>query len=147
MFEISYHDGVCEIVTKRATINIDVARAEVEAGLNVGTIRGAGEFEIGEVTIMGIATAEGVVYTAEDDGVRIGVIGGIEVGLDDLGPIDILVTSSVKAAKEVGPKVVIAADQVEKLAEELKVEAKYEKRLKIKSAASLPATLELYKLG
>lgn len=75
------------------------------------------------------------------------MIGGIEKNLDDLGPIDILVTSSVKAAKEVGPKAIVALGDAEKFADEFKVELKREKRLKIKNAASLPATLEIYKLG
>ena len=147
MFEINYKDGVCGISTKQATICIDVENAEIEAGLNVGKIRGAGEFEIGEVSIVGMALGNSIVYTAEDDGIRIGVIGAADTNLDELGPIDILVTSSIKAAKEIGPKIVIATDNAEKFAEELKVELKTEKHLKIKNAASLPATLELYKLS
>jgi hypothetical protein len=147
MFEVSYNDGVCTITARNATVHINVERAEIEAGLNVGVIRGAGEFEIGEVSIIGTMTPGGVMYVAEDDGIRIGVTGGVEQNLDELGPIDVLVTASVKAVKEVGPKVVVATEQVEKFAEELKVEVKREKKLKIKNAASLPATLELYKLG
>jgi hypothetical protein len=96
---------------------------------------------------VGIAVSTGVMYVAEDDGVRIGVIGGSEEGLDDLGPIDVLVTSSVKAAKEIGPKIVIATENAERFAEELKVELKREKKLKIKNATSLPVALELYELG
>ena len=147
MFEISFDEGICSIITKRATINVDVAKSEIEAGLNVGKIRGAGEFEIGEVSIMGVAVDGGVIYVAEDDGVRVGVTGAFESGLDDLGPIDILVTSSIKAAKEVGPKIIVAMDNVEKFEEEFKAEVKREKRLKIKNAASLPAALEIYRLS
>jgi len=148
MLEISYSDGVCGITTKHSTINIDVARSEIEAGLDVGVIRGAGEFEIGEASVLGMAVEDGgVVYTVEEAGIRIGLIGTTEVGLDDLGPIDVLITSSVKAVKEVSPKIVVVMAGEEKFEEEFKIELKHEKRLKIKNATSLPVALEIYKLG
>jgi hypothetical protein len=147
MFEIAQNGAVTEIITKKVTIRIDPEQGTVDAGLVVGVIRGAGEFEIGEMSIVAMRVADKVAYVAEDGGVRIGIIDGIETKLDDLGPIDILVSSSAKAIKEVGPKVVVAMGGAEQLAKDLEVELKQEKRLKIKNEASLPVVLEVYKLG
>jgi len=147
MFEIATDGPVVKIITKRATVNISSEAGEIDAGLAVGVIRGAGEFEIGEMTIIGIAVGEGVLYTVEDGGIRIGVSGEIEAQLDDMGPIDILATQSVKAIKEVGPKIAVVTANAKMIADEMHVELKYEKRLKIKSETSLPAALEVYQLG
>jgi hypothetical protein len=176
MFEIELlKNGEIGIITRKSTIKVNVAQSGISADLAVGEIQGPGEFEIGEATITGVqvegakggAGARGgaesglavgveneqervgglaTIYTIEIGGIRIGVSGAVESGLDDLGPIDILATSSVKVVGIVEPKIVVPTDNFEKFAE-LKVETKYEKRLKIKNEASLPAAMEIYRLG
>jgi hypothetical protein len=135
------------IKTKDRVININVAQSTITAGLAVGVIRGAGEFEIGEATISGVATSEGgVVYRIEIGDVAIGVVGG-EVkneDLDELGPIDILGTNAIKVVGVMEPKVVIPMGNMDFT--ELKAGVKTEKRLKVKNKAALPAMMEIYKL-
>jgi len=148
MFEIELKNpDEMSIKLKDRTININVAQSMIAAGLAVGTIKGAGEFEIGLVTIEGKATSVGgVMYRIEIGDVAIGVVGS-EVkneDLDELGPIDILGTSVVAVVGVVGPKIVVPMGNMDFA--ELKASVKVEKSLKVKSAATLPAIMEIYKL-
>lgn len=149
MFEIeSRNPDVVTIVTKKASVTLNVAESTISGNLAVGAIHGPGEFEVGDVTIRGIAVGEGkVIYDAEVGGVHVGVIGGIEEGLDDLGVSDILCTSSVRAIREIGPKAVIAMGNVDGMVSELKVAARAEKKYKVKSLDSLPVALEVVALN
>jgi len=148
MFEIELKNpDEISIRLRERMININVAQSTIEAGLAVGVIKGAGEFEIGEATVRGAVTAGGsVMYRIEIGGVTIGVVGG-EVkleDLDELGPIDILGTSVATAVRAVEPKIVILMGQMD--FSELKASVKLEKKLKIKNASALPAVMEVYKL-
>ena len=149
MFEIeSKKQDEIKISIKNNTISVDVAEGVVEAGLAVGAIAGPGEFEIGEAAILGIGVGnEKTIYVAEIGGVRIGIVGGIEEKLDELGMVDILCTSSTKAVKEVSPKLVVAMGNLDGMVSELKLTARAEKKLKIKNADSLPTTLEVVALS
>ena len=149
MFEIeSRNPDVVTIVTKKASVTLNVAESTISGNLAVGAIHGPGEFEVGDVTIRGIAVGEGkVIYDAEVGGVHVGVIGGIEEGLDDLGVSDILCTSSVRAIREIGPKAVVAMGNVDGMVSELKVAARAEKKYKVKSLDSLPVALEVVALN
>ncbi|MBQ3292896.1 hypothetical protein IJG93_01125 [Candidatus Saccharibacteria bacterium] len=148
MFEIeSKNQDIITIITKKSTINFNIADATIDAGLTVGKIEGPGEFEIGEATIRGIATESGkTIYDAEVGGVHIGIIGGIEENLDDL-VADVLCTSSVRAVRELEPKLVVAMGNVDGMVTELKLSARTEKKLKVKSLDSLPATKEVVVLS
>ncbi|MBQ1528414.1 hypothetical protein IIZ77_02065 [Candidatus Saccharibacteria bacterium] len=149
MFEIeSKNPDSVTIVTKKTSVTFDVAEGTISGNLSVGAIHGPGEFEVGDVTIRGIAVGEGkVTYDAEIGGVHVGVIGGIEEGLDDLGMANVLCTSSVRAIREIDPKVVIAMGNVDGMVSELKVSAKAEKKYKVKSLDSLPVALEVVALN
>lgn len=149
MFEIeSKSPDVVTIVTKKTSVTFNVAESTISGNLAVGAIHGPGEFEIGDVTIRGIAVGEGkVIYDAEVGGVHVGVIGGIEEGLDDLGVANVLCTSSVRAIREIDPKVVISMGNVDGMVSELKVSAKTEKRYKVKSLDALPVALEVVVLN
>ena len=149
MFELSCKspDQII-ITTKTTTITFDIAEFTIDADLKVGKIQGPGEFEIGDVTIRGIDIDQGrTLYDAEIDGVHVGIIGGFEEGLDDLGVSDILCTSSIRAIREIEPKIVVAMGNVDQMVAELKVPARAEKKLKIKKADALPATLEVVALN
>ena len=158
--------------TKKTSVTFNIAENSVDAGLNVGKIQGPGEFEIGDVTIRAIP-AEGTsgmnteeekaaeaetaapvkkfsgdtIYDVEVGGVHIGIIGAHEKGLDDLGMSDILCTSSVRAVREVEPKMVIATGNIDGMVTELKVAARTEKKLKIKNRDALPLALEVVALN
>ena len=149
MFEIeSKNQDTVTIITKRTSVTFDVAEGTISGNLSVGAIHGPGEFEVGDVTIRGIALTEGkVIYDAEVGGVHIGIIGGIEEGLDDLGVSDILCTSSVRAIREIGPKLVVSMGNVDEMVSELKVTARTEKKLKVKSLEALPTALEVVMLN
>lgn len=149
MFEIeSKSPDAVTIVTKKTSVTFNVAESTISGNLAVGAIHGPGEFEIGDVTIRGIAVGEGkVIYDAEVGGVHVGVIGGIEEGLDDLGVANVLCTSSVRAIREIDPKVVISMGNVDGMVSELKVSAKTEKRYKVKSLDALPVALEVVVLN
>lgn len=97
MFEIeSKNPDEITIITKEANVTFNIAESEIDGRLAVGKIKGPGEFEIGDVTIRGVGVENGqTIYDAEVGGVHIGIIGGTEQGLDDLGVSDILCTSSV----------------------------------------------------
>lgn len=144
MFEIeSKSQDEVTITTKKTTIKFNLASSTLDAGLAVGKISGPGEFEIGDVTLRGIATASGkTIYDAEIGGVHVGVLGGIEENLDDL-VADILCTSSVRAIREIEPKLIVAMGNADAMVTELKLTARTEKKLKVKNLESLPATKEV----
>ena len=148
MFEIeSKNPDEIAIITKKSTIKFNVSDAVIDAGLAVGKITGPGEFEIGDATIRGVATEnDKTIYDVEIGGVRIGILGNIEENLDDI-VADILCTSSVRAIREIEPKLVIAMGNVDGMVAELKLTARTEKKLKIKSLDSLPATKEVVVLN
>lgn len=148
MFEIeSKNQDEITIITKKTTIKFNVADAVIDASLAVGKIQGPGEFEIGDATIRGIATTSGrTIYDIEIGGVHTGVLGDIEENLDDI-VADILCTSSVRAIRELEPKVIIAMGNIDGMVTELKLTARTEKKLKIKSLDSLPTTKEVVVLN
>lgn len=151
MFEIESKDqDTIVVTTKSAVIKFDLATESIDAGLEVGKIVGPGEFEIGEVAIRGIAVgADKTIYDAVINNVHVGIIGGIEDGaaLDELGMSDILCTSSVRAVREIEPKLVVSMGNIDGMVMELKVSARTEKKLKVKSLEALPATLEVVALA
>lgn len=148
MFEIeSKNQDEITISTKTTTIKFNIADAVIDAGLAVGKITGPGEFEIGDATIRGVATESGkTIYDVEIGGVHTGIIGGIEEGLDDI-VADILCTSSVRAVREIEPKLVVSMGNVDGMVSELKLTARTEKKLKIKNLESLPTTKEVVVLN
>ncbi|MBR3157352.1 hypothetical protein IKF20_02945 [Candidatus Saccharibacteria bacterium] len=148
MFEIeSKNQDQITIITKNATIKFNIADAVIDAGLAVGQITGPGEFEIGEATIRGIATESGkTIYDVEIGGVHVGIIGGIEENLDDI-VADVLCTSSVRAVREIEPKLVVSMGNVDGMVTELKLTARTEKKLKIKNLDSLTASKEVIVLS
>lgn len=148
MFEIeSKHSDEITIITKNATIKFNIADASIDAGLAVGKITGPGEFEIGEVGIRGIATESGkTIYDVLVGDIHTGIIGDIEENLDDL-TADVLCTSSVRAIRELEPKLIIAMGNVDGMVSDLKLTARTEKKLKIKNLDSLPATKEVVVLN
>lgn len=148
MFELeSKNQDNITITTKETTIDFNIKEAAIDARLAVGKIEGPGEFEIGNVTIRGIATESGkTIYDAEIGGVHIGIIGDIEENLDDL-VADILCTSSVRAVRELEPKLIVSMGNVDGMVTDLKLSARTEKKLKIKSLDSLPATKEVVVLS
>lgn len=149
MFEIeSKKPEEITIVTKKITVTFNVDTAAISANLGVGEIVGPGEFEIGDLTIRGIATeSKKTIYDVEIGGVHVGIIGGVEEKLDDLGISDILCTSSIRAIREIEPKMVIAMGNIDGMVTELKLAAKAEKKIKIKSLDSLPTALEVVALN
>lgn len=135
------------INTKQTTIKFNVADASIDAGLAVGKITGPGEFEIGDVSVRGIATESGkTIYDVEIGGIHTGIIGGIEENLDDI-VADILCTSSVRAIREIEPKLIIAMGNVDGMVADLKLTARTEKKLKVKNLDSLPVTKEVVVLN
>lgn len=149
MFEIeSKNSDVITITTKKTSVTFNVSEYAISGNLSVGKIYGPGEFEVGDITIRGIALESGrVIYDAEIGGVHVGIIGGIEDGLDELGVANILCTSSVRAIREIGPKVVIAMGNVDGMVSDLKVSARAERKYKVKSLEALPMALEVVALN
>ncbi|MBQ7802260.1 hypothetical protein IJ380_00075 [Candidatus Saccharibacteria bacterium] len=149
MFEIeSKNPDVVTITTKKTNVTFNIADFTISGNLAVGSIHGPGEFEVGDVTIRGIAVSEGkTIYDVEIGGVHVGIIGGIEEGLDELGMSDILCTSSVRAIREIDPKLVISMGNVDGMVADLKLSARTEKKLKIKSLDSLPTAKEIVVLN
>ena len=149
MFEVeSKNPDEIRLTTKQTSVIFNVAESTVDAGLAVGKIMGPGEFEVGDVTIRGVAIKNGgTIYAAEAGGVHLGITGAHEDGLDDLGVVDILCTSSVRAVREVSPKVVIAMGNVDGMVTDLKLTARTDKKLKVKNVDALPATLEVVVLN
>ena len=147
MFELELKNpDEITIKVKDREITINIVDSSISAGLSVGSISGAGEFEIGEAMITAIATEVSVMYRVEISGITVGAVGtGVKVEeLDDLGPIDILGTSDAKLIGVIEPKIVIPMGNMDY--SELKVSINHEKKLKIKNSSSLPATTEIYKL-
>lgn len=148
MFEIESHKPEEIIIsTKKTTIKFDIEEATIDANLAVGKITGPGEFEIGDVTIRGVATESGkTIYDVEIGGIHTGIIGGIEENLDDI-IADILCTSSVRSIREIEPKLIVAMGNVDGMVTDLKLTARTEKKLKIKNLDSLPTTKEVVVLS
>jgi hypothetical protein len=147
MFEIELVKlNEISILTKKNTININVAQSIVSAGLSVGDIKGPGEFEIGDVSVVGVEISGKVAYRLDIGGIKIGVVGEGVNQFDDLGPIDILATAEIAAVNAIDPKIVIPIDNVEKIVSEVKAEVKEEKKLKIKNDTSLPVVMEICRL-
>ena len=148
MFELESKDqDEITIITKKTTIKFNIADAVIDAGLAVGKISGPGEFEIGDVSVRGIATESGkTIYDVEVGGVHTGIIGGIEENLDDI-VADILCTSSVRAIREIEPKLIVAMGNVDGMVADLKLTARTEKKLKVKNLDSLPVTKEVVVLN
>lgn len=148
MFELeSKNQDIITLITKEATIGFNIADFTIDAGLSIGKIEGPGEFEIGNVTVRGIATESGkTIYDAEVGGVHVGIIGGIEENLDDL-VADVLCTSSTRAVRELEPKLIVAMGNVDGMVTDLKLSARTEKKLKVKSLDSLPASKEVVVLS
>lgn len=148
MFEIeSKNQDEIRITTKKTSIDFNVAEGEIDADLKVGKIHGPGEFEIADATIRGVAVPSGkTIYDVEIGGVHVGILGGIEEGLDDI-VADILCTSSVRAVREIEPKVVIAMGNVDGMVADLKLTARTEKKYKVKNVDSLPAVKEVIVLS
>jgi len=136
------------LTTKKTAIKFNVAEETIDANLNVGKITGPGEFEIGDVAIRGLDTKGGTVYEAVIGNVHIGIIGGNEEAamLDELGVSDVLCTSSVRAVREVEPKVVIAMGNVDGMVTELKLTPRADKKYKLKNFEALPTALEVVAL-
>lgn len=149
MFDIeSKKQDEITINTKKISVTFNIVNFEIDANLGVGKITGPGEFEIGDVTIRGISVDGGkTIYDAEIGGVHVGIVGDIESGLDDLGVSDILCASSVRAIREIEPKVVISTGNIDGMVAELKISARAEKKYKVKNLDSLPSSLEVIALG
>lgn len=151
MFEIEGTKNPDEIVIKTATktITVNMADSTIDAGLDVGVLTGPGEFEVGEATIRGIGVMNNTktIYDVAISGAHIGITAGIEEGLDDLGVSDILCTTSVRAVREISPKLVIAMGNVDGMVTDLKLTARTEKKLKIKKLEDLPMALEVVVLN
>jgi hypothetical protein len=149
MFELELKNSdELTIHAKEKVVNINVVQSTINADLRVGTIRGAGEFEIGDVVIAATSLKNGgIMYRVDVDGIKIGLVGNtasIE-DLDELGPIDILGTSDAKYVSVVEPKIVIPMGNMDFA--EIKASVKNEKKLKIKNANSLPAVMEVWNLN
>lgn len=147
MFEIeSKNPDEISIITKGRTIRINLADETVDANLEVGKISGPGEFEIENAAIRGIATeSKKTIYDVVINNIHVGIIGENEeaIALDELGVADILCTSSVRAVREIEPKVVVAMGNIDGMVTELKLAARTEKKFKVKNKDTLPATLEV----
>lgn len=148
MFEIeSKNPDEIIITTKTSTVKFNITNATIDAGLPVGKITGPGEFEIGDMSIRSIATkSQKVIYHVKISDVNIGILGDIEENLDDI-VADILCTSSVRAIREIEPKLIISMGNVDGMVSDLKLTARTEKKLKIKNADSLPAAKEVVVLN
>ncbi|MBQ9018086.1 hypothetical protein IJ118_03450 [Candidatus Saccharibacteria bacterium] len=148
MFEIeSKNQDEIIITTKKGGIKFNIADGIIDANLAVGKIEGPCECEIGDAAIRGIATASGhTIYDVEIGGVHTGIVGAIEENLDDL-VADILCTSSVRAVRELEPKVIVSMGNIDGMVADLKLSARTEKKLKIKSLDSLPTTQEVIVLS
>ena len=149
MFEIELKNPDEMIIkTKEKTVNVNVVQSTIDADLKVGTIRGAGEYEIGDIAINAKSLKSGgIMYRIDVEGVKIGLVGSTAAieDLDELGPIDILGTSNVKFVSVVEPKIVVPMGNMDFA--EIKASVKAEKKLKIKNANSLPAVMEVWNLG
>lgn len=148
MFDIeSKTPNEVTINTKKVSLKINVVEGAIDAKLPVGKLKGPGEFEIGDVGVRAVGTKSGkTIYDLEINGVRVGILGGTEENLDDI-VADILCTSSVRAVREIEPKLVVAMGNVDGMVSELKLSARTEKKLKVKNVDSLPAAREVVVLN
>ena len=148
MFELeSKNQDEIIVSTKKTTIKFNVADSTIDANLQVGKIEGPGEFEIGDATIRGVATKSGkTIYDVEIGGIHTAIIGDNEENMDDY-VADILCTSSVRAIRELEPKLIVAMGNVDGMVSDLKLSARTEKKLKIKNLDSLPASKEVVVLN
>ena len=148
MFEIeSKNQDEIILTTKKTTVKFNIKNETIDANLAVGKIKGPGEFEIGDATIRGILTTSNkTIYDVEVGGIHIGILGDIEENLDDI-VADILCTSSIRAIREIEPKLVVSMGNVDALVSELKLSARSDKKLKVKSLDSLPTTKEVVVLN
>ena len=148
MFELeSKNQDEIIITTKKGAIKVNIADAAIDANLPVGKIEGPCEAEIGDASIRGIATESGkTIYDIEIGNVHVGILGAIEENLDDL-VADILCTSSIRAIRELEPKVIISMGNIDAMVTDLKLTARTEKKYKVKSLDSLPATKEVVVLN
>ena len=147
MFEIEIKNPDEMIIhDKDKNVANNIAESTINADLRVGTIGGAGEFEIGDIAISAKSLAAGgIMYRVVVEGVKIGLVGStakIE-DLDELGPIDILGTSNAKFVSVVEPKAVVPMGNMDFA--EVKGSVKTDRKVKVK-ASSLPATLEVWKM-
>ena len=150
MFEIeSKNPNEITIKTATKTVTIDFVNGVIMADLAGGEIAGPGEFEIGEATIRGISVAKHTktIYDVEVGGVHVGIIGDFDENLDELGISDILCTSSVKAIKDINPKLIVATGNIDGMITELKLSSRVEKKIKIKKIEDLPAVQEVIALN
>ena len=150
MFEIeSKNPNEITIKTATKTVTIDFVNGVIMADLAVGEIAGPGEFEIGEATIRGISVTKHAktIYDVEVGGVHVGIIGDFDENLDELGISDILCTSSVKAIKDINPKLIVATGNIDGMVTELKLSSRVEKKIKIKKIEDLPAVQEVVALN
>ena len=150
MFEVeSRKPEEITIKTATKTITFNMDESTISADLPVGELKGPGEYEVGEATIRGISVLNNTktIYDVAISNVHVGIVGGVEEGLDDLGISDILCTSSVRAVREISPKLVIATGNVDGMVTELKLTARTEKKLKVKKADDLPLALEVVVLN
>ena len=76
-----------------------------------------------------------------------GIIGDFDENLDELGISDILCTSSVKAIKNINPKLIVATGNIDGMVTELKLSSRVEKKIKIKKIEDLPAVQEVIALN
>ena len=147
MFEIeSKNPDEIVITTSGRAITFNLTDETVAADLEVGKIVGPGEFENENAAIRGIATDnKKTIYDVVVNNVHVGIIGDNEEAakLDELGVADVLCTSSVRAVREIEPKVVIATGNIDGMVTELKLTARTEKKLKVKSVDTLPKALEV----
>ena len=150
MFEIeSRRNDEILIKTASRTIAFDLVNGLIKTDLAIGEIKGAGEFEIGEASIRGIAVLNNTktIYDIEIGGVRIGIIGDFDETLDELGISDILCTSSTKAIREINPKLIIATGNIDGMVTDLKLSVNAVKKVKIKKLEDLPKTQEIIVLN
>ena len=87
------------------------------------------------------------IYDVEVGGIHIGIIGDFDENLDDLGIPEILCTSSVKAIKDVNPKLIIATGNIDGMVTDLKLSSRVEKKIKIKKIEDLPNIQEVIALN
>jgi len=147
MFELELKNPEELIIRdKDKNVAINIAESTIKADLRVGTIGGAGEFEIGDLAISAKPLTDGgIMYRIVVEGVKIGLVGStakIE-GLDELGPIDILGTSNAKFVPVIEPKAVIPMGNMDFA--EVKGSVKTDRKVKVKPS-TLPATLEIWKM-
>ncbi|MDO4742035.1 MAG: hypothetical protein Q4A79_01510 [Candidatus Saccharibacteria bacterium] len=144
MFEIeSKSPDEVTIITKKNSVNFNLKDSTINANLPVGKIVGPGEFEIGDIAVRGIDVGgDKTIYAVEVGGVHVGIIGDIEEKMDEL-VADILCTSSVRAIREIEPRLIVSMGNADGMVSELKLTARTEKRLKVKSLDSLSPLKEV----